>query len=200
MEEIWIDTPSGKVYGMTAGDGPLVLGLHGWSQRNAWHTWEPLIEPLASGGFRVVSVDMPGWGKSPAIGDSRLSPEQAVEVVLALLDALGAETAALMGKSWGGGVALQTALDHPQRVTKLMLTAPAYRDFGRLEQLRQPVLLAWAKDDSVIPIGHAREYIERVPDIRLERYERGGHSAAPENADDFAPKAIAFLKEGNAAG
>lgn len=181
---------------MTAGDGPLVLGLHGWSQRNGWHTWQPLIEPLAAGGFRVVSVDMPGWGNSPAIGDGRLSPEQAVDVVLALLDALGAESAALMGKSWGGGVALRTALDHPARVTKLILTAPAFRDFGRLARLQQPVLLAWAEDDDVIPIRYAREYTERLPDVRLETYTSGGHGAAPKNAGDFAPKAIAFLKEG----
>lgn len=195
MEEIWIDTQLGKVFGMTAGDGPLVLGLHGWSQRNGWHTWEPLIEPLARGGFRVVSVDMPGWGNSPAVVDGRLSSEKAVEVVVALVDALGASRATLMGKSWGGGVALHVALEHPARVAKLILTAPAFRDFGRLDQLRQPVLLAWAKDDSVIPIGHAQEYAERLPDVRLETYESGGHSAAPENAGDFAPKAIAFLKE-----
>lgn len=195
MEEIWIDVPSGKVFGMTAGDGHLVLGLHGWSQRNGWHTWEPLIEPLADAGFRVVSVDMPGWGNSPPVGDGRLSSEQAVGVVIALLDALGAETAALMGKSWGGGVALQTALDYSTRVTKLILTAPAFRDFGRLGQLPQPVLLAWAEDDNVIPMGHAREYTARIPDIRLETYESGGHSAAPKNAGDFAPKAIAFLEE-----
>ncbi len=194
MEAIWIDIPSGRVFGMTAGDGPLVLGLHGWSQRNGWHTWEPLIEPLATGGFRVVSVDMPGWGNSPAVGDGRLSSEQAVDVVLALLDGLGAETAALMGKSWGGGVALRTALDYSKRITKLILSAPAFRDFGRLEHLPQPVLLAWAEDDDVIPIGHAETYTDHVPDIRLETYESGGHSAAPENADDFAPKVISFLK------
>jgi len=195
MEEIWIEVPSGKVFGMTAGDGPLVLGLHGWSQRNGWHTWEPLIEPLAAGGYHAVSVDMPGWGSSPALEDGRLSSERAVDVVVALLDGLGAETAALMGKSWGGGVALQTALDHPTRVTKLILSAPAFRDFGRLEQLPQPVLLAWAEDDDVIPMGYAREYTQRVPTIRLVSYESGGHSAAPKNAGDFAPKAIAFLKE-----
>ena len=194
MEAIWIDISEGRVFGMTAGNGPLVLGLHGWSQRNGWQTWEPLIEPLAKGGFRVVSVDMPGWGRSPAIGDGRLSSEKAVEVVIALVDALEAETAALMGKSWGGGVALRTAMAQPDRIARLILSAPAFRNSGRLEQLKQPVLLAWAEDDDVIPIGHARDYTERVPEIRLVRYESGGHSAAPKNAGDFAPKAIDFLE------
>ena len=194
MEDIWIETPAGEVYGKSAGAGPLVLGLHGWSQRNSWQTWQPLLRPLADAGFRAVSVDMPGWGRSVA-ASGPLRAQQAVDVVLALLDGLEVETATLMGKSWGGGVALKTALDHPQRVAKLILTAPAFRDFGRLAEVQQPVLLAWAEDDSVIPIHFAQEYVERVPTIELVTYETGGHSAAPKNAEDFAPKVIEFLRD-----
>lgn len=194
MQEIWIDIPSGKVYGKTAGEGPLVLGLHGWSQRNGWHTWKPLMDPLAQAGYRVVSVDMPGWGQSPALAAGKVSGDEAVRVVLALLDGLEAEKATLMGKSWGGGVALQVALDHPQRVERLILTAPAFRDFSRLGQLQAPVLLAWAEDDPVIPIENAQKYIQNVPEIEVVTYESGGHSAAPKNVEEFAPKAIQFLQ------
>ena len=194
MNEIWIESDLGKVYGKTAGSGPLVLGLHGWSQRNGWHTWEPLMEPLADAGFRVVSVDMPGWGHSAPPAAGKLTMEKAVEVVVALLDALEAERATLMGKSWGGGVALQVALKYPRRVEKLILTAPAFRDFQHLPAVDAPVLLAWARDDTVIPVRFAREYVERVPDIRLALYEHGGHSAAQKNVEAFAPKAIEFLR------
>ncbi|MEJ2746901.1 MAG: hypothetical protein P8183_03145, partial [Anaerolineae bacterium] len=66
MEDIWIETEYGKVFAKAAGprDGRFLLGIHGYSQRNGWHTWEPLMAPLAKAGFRVVSVDMPGWGQS----------------------------------------------------------------------------------------------------------------------------------------
>ena len=194
MNEIWIETQSGKVYGRTAGNGPLVLGLHGWSQRNGWHTWEPLMAPLAGAGFRVVSVDLPGWGQTPPPASGKLTTEGAIALVSALVDALEAERATLMGKSWGGGVALQVALAEPARVEKLILTAPAFRDFQRLGELEVPVLLAWAKDDNVIPVRYADAYLERVPDIRLETYETGGHSAAQKNVEDFAPKAVEFLR------
>jgi pimeloyl-ACP methyl ester carboxylesterase len=60
--------------------------------------------------------------------------------------------------------------------------------------LKVPVLLAWAEDDPVIPISFAREYMERVARLRFITYAHGGHSAAPKNADDFAPEAIAFLQ------
>jgi pimeloyl-ACP methyl ester carboxylesterase len=195
MDAIWIDTALGRVHGMAQGAGPLVLGLHGWSQRNGWHTWQPLIAPLAGAGYRVVCVDMPGWGASPPLARGQIHTEDAVEVVLALLDGLEELTATLMGKSWGGGVALQTALDHAERVDKLILTAPAFKRLDRLAEIRHPVLLAWSKDDPVIPIHFASNYVAHVPQVELVTYEEGGHSAAPHNVEDFAPRAIAFLRE-----
>jgi pimeloyl-ACP methyl ester carboxylesterase len=130
-----------------------------------------------------------------AAGKGQIHTEDAVEVVMALLDGLEALTATLMGKSWGGGVALQTALDHAERVDKLILTAPAFKRLDRLAEIRQPVLLAWSKDDPVIPIHFASDYVAHVPQVELVTYEEGGHSAAPHNVDDFAPRAIAFLRQ-----
>ncbi|MCI0396136.1 MAG: alpha/beta fold hydrolase [Chloroflexi bacterium] len=196
MHELWIDTPHGRIYGQAAGDAadPLVLGIHGWSQRNGWHTWEPLLEPLGAAGFYAASVDMPGWGQSRPANGGQVTGERAVQVVLAILDSLGKESAALMGKSWGGGVALAVALEHPRRVSRLILTAPAFNDLDRLRTLPQPVLLAWAEDDPVIPYRYAAEFVRAIPNARLETYPTGGHSAAPKNAADFTPKAIAFLR------
>lgn len=197
LDEIWIETPHGRVYSRRAGDKetPLVLGIHGWSQRNGWQSWEALLGPLGTAGFQAVSVDMPGWGRSVAANPGFLETAAAVETIVALLDGLGAETASLMGKSWGGGVALYTALAHPGRVHKLILSAPAFPDLDRLPDVPHPVLLVWAEDDAMIPIAHAESYMKGLPDVRLVRYPAGGHSAAAKNADEFAPQAIRFLQE-----
>jgi pimeloyl-ACP methyl ester carboxylesterase len=193
-KEVWIQTEHGKVRGMAAGAGPLVLGVHGWSQRNGWHTWAAFIEPLAGAGFHAVSVDMPGWGASPPLAAGPMTAETAGAVVLGLQEAMGAGSATLLGKSWGGGVALQTALDHPERVDRLVLTAPAFRHLDRLPELQQPVLLAWAKDDTVIPVRHAWQYESQAPSVELVIYEQGGHSAAENNASDFVPRVVTFLQ------
>ena len=115
MDDVYIKLELTTVYGKLAGDpaDPLVLGLHGWSQRNGWHTWEPLMAPLAEAGYCVVSVDMPGWGESAAIDSLPLAGWRAVSVVMDILNGLQKETAVLMGKSWGGGVAVQTAVAYP---------------------------------------------------------------------------------------
>ncbi len=197
MDDIFIKLELTSVYGKLAGDpgNPLLLGLHGWSQRNGWHTWEPLMEPLADAGFCVVSVDMPGWGSSPALDAVPLAGSRAVSVVIDILNGLQKETAVLMGKSWGGGVAIKTALEYPERIRSLILTAPALRNFDQLHQLQPPVLMAWAEDDPVIPIAMADRYLSALHDIQLESYPTGGHSAAQKNSADFAPKAIQFLRQ-----
>ncbi|UCG24214.1 MAG: alpha/beta hydrolase [Chloroflexota bacterium] len=195
MEELFISTERGNIFGMSAGENgsPLVLGIHGWSQRNGWHTWQPLMEPLASAGFHVISIDMPGWGKSEAWGGGPLSTSDGVTAVLAVVDGLAAGSASIMGKSWGGGIALQVALEHPGRVEKLVLTAPAYREPERLGDLSQPAIMAWAQDDPVIPYRYASQFVRAMPKVELVTYPTGGHSAGPQNAEDFAPKVISFL-------
>ncbi|MDX1412835.1 MAG: alpha/beta hydrolase [Candidatus Promineifilaceae bacterium] len=195
MEEQFITLSETTVFGMAAGDpsGPLILGIHGWSQRNGWHTWEPLMTPLADAGYYVVSVDMPGWGKSPAIDDKLLLGPKAAETLVGIIESLQKVPAVLMGKSWGGDVAVSTALRFPVYVSHLILTAPAIRDYEKLTSLTQPVLLAWAGDDPVISIDNADRFVAAARDVQLVTYARGGHSAAPRNAADFSKRAIDFL-------
>ncbi len=197
MDDIFITTSYGKVFAKIAGNAnqPVVLGIHGWSQRNGWHTWEPMMAPLADAGYRVVCVDMPGWGQSTKTVREMMVGETAVLVALSILDKLNVDkAAAIMGKSWGGGVALELALTYPGRVGKLILTAPAFQQFSLLSHIEQPVLLAWAADDPIIPIQTADKYVRGLHHCQRVEYETGGHSAAPKNAKDFAPKAIKFLK------
>ena len=189
-------TEKGSIFGMASGPkgAPAVLGIHGWSQRNGWHTWQPLMEPLALGGYRVVCVDMPGWGQSDAWHDGAIDDDEAISAVFAILDAENASQAALMGKSWGGGIAIKAALSRPDRISRLVLTAPAYREPKRLGELQQPLLLAWAEDDPVIPIRYADYYVREVPQVELVTYETGGHSAGPKNAEDFSQRVLKFLQ------
>ena len=195
MDNVFIKLELTTVHGKLLGDpaAPLVLGIHGWSQRNGWHSWEPLMKPLAEAGYCVVSVDMPGWGDSPALDSLPLGGSRAVQVVIDILDGLQKSTAVLMGKSWGGGVAVQTAVAYPSRISKLILTAPALRDLDQMAQIQQPVLLTWAEDDPVIPFVMSEPIIIALPDIEFVPYPTGGHSAAQKNAVDFASKAIEFL-------
>lgn len=196
LNDLIISTEQSNVFAKAAGDPetPLVLGVHGWSKRNGWQTWEPLLAPMGQAGFYAVSVDMPGWGRSEPWAGGPLTMDNGVEALTAIIKSLKKNRAVIMGKSWGGGIAIETAMRHPRLISKLILSAPAFRDLDRLSKLSPPVLLAWSKDDPVIPYKYARKYEATVPNIQLVTYDNGGHSAAPNNDGNFTPVAIEFLR------
>jgi pimeloyl-ACP methyl ester carboxylesterase len=100
---------------------PIVL-LHGTS--SSLHTWDGWAQALKSN-RRVIRFDLPGFGLTgpPADGDYRI--ERYVRFVAAVLDQLGVSHCVIAGNSFGGQVAWETALAHPQRVEKLILVDAA---------------------------------------------------------------------------
>ena len=105
-----------------SGAGRLLIGLHGGPGGTGGDYMEPLHR-LASPGRRVATFDQLGTGASdvpPA--DYAWTIAGAVADVEAVRSEFGAETIDLLGHSWGGMLALQYALDHPERVGRLVLS------------------------------------------------------------------------------
>ena len=100
---------------------PTVVFVHG--VLNDHSVWALQTRYLANHGWNVVAVDLPGHCKSA--GDPPKSVEEAANFVLALLDALKVERAALVGHSFGALIALETAARAPERVTQLALVGVA---------------------------------------------------------------------------
>jgi pyruvate dehydrogenase E2 component (dihydrolipoamide acetyltransferase) len=113
-------------YAGAGAEGDVVLLIHGYGgDRNSWLF---LQEPLAAR-HRVYALDLPGHGTSSKdLGDGSIAGVLA-DAVTAVLDALGAERAHLVGHSLGGAVALAAAAAGPQRIASLTLIAPV--GFGR---------------------------------------------------------------------
>ena len=114
-----------------AGTGPLVLLAHGWPE--SWYSWRHQITMLADAGYHVVAPDMRGYGESdkPAAVDDYDVFHVAGDLV-GILDALGEETAILVGHDWGAIVAWSTVLLHPSRFTALIAMSVPYG--GRVAQ------------------------------------------------------------------
>jgi pimeloyl-ACP methyl ester carboxylesterase len=105
---------------------PIVL-LHGTSA--SLHTWDGWVEGL-SATRRVIRMDLPGFGLTgPHPGDD-YRIDAYVNFVVALMDALGVEQAVVGGNSLGGEVAWNTAVLHPQRVSRLILVDSAGYPFA----------------------------------------------------------------------
>ena len=97
-------------------DGPLILLLHGFPELNI--SWRHQIPALAAAGYRVVAPNQRGYSGSPQDG-SYATHDLAADVV-AMIDAMGAVKATVVGHDWGGGVAWTVAQLFPQRVERLV--------------------------------------------------------------------------------
>jgi len=114
-------TVSGRpaTYGVVA-DGRPVLFLHGWglSHRSYRHG----LERLVGHGVRVIAPALPGFGGTAPLPEDQLSLAGYAAWVAEFLNELRVdEPVTLVGHSFGGGVALKTAHDHPTRVATLVL-------------------------------------------------------------------------------
>ena len=106
-----------QLHYVEAGEGPLVLLLHGFPQ--FWYQWRHQIPALVEAGFRVVAPDMRGYNlsdKPPGVRAYRV--ELLARDVERLILACGERTAAVVGHDWGAIAAWIAAMRHPERVGK----------------------------------------------------------------------------------
>lgn len=132
----WLTLPSGlRVRAAQAGDesAPPVVLLAGWGA--SLYMYRRNILPLADAGFRVSAVDLKGQGLSDKPDDpEEYTLESLTSHVLEVLDALGAERAAVVAQSMAGAVATHVAVTHPSRVNRLALVSPV--GFGQVPLIR----------------------------------------------------------------
>ena len=103
------------------GSGPLVLLVHGFP--DTAHTWDDVRPALAKAGFRAVSPFTRGYAPTTAPTDGLYDSDALGRDVVALIAALGEETAVVVGHDWGASAAYSAAALAPERVRKLVTVA-----------------------------------------------------------------------------
>ncbi len=109
-----VDTNGIRMHVAEQGAGPLVLLCHGFPE--SWYSWRHQLPALAAAGYHAVAPDMRGYGGTdrPEAIDQYTQLHHVGDMV-GLLDALGAETAVIVGHDWGAPVAWNGALLRPDR-------------------------------------------------------------------------------------
>jgi pimeloyl-ACP methyl ester carboxylesterase len=147
-----------RLHAAEAGDGPLVLLLHGFPQ--FWWTWRHQLTGLAAAGFRVVAPDLRGYGASDKPPRGYDLPTAAADAA-AVIRALGETEAGGGGAAGGGLVAWTMAALHPRSVRRLVVVSAAHprRLRSSITDPRQRRALA-----------HTLAYqLPRLPERRLTR-------------------------------
>ena len=122
FEERVVQTPGATIHAWTAGEGPPLLLLHGYPQTHAmWHK----VAPRLAERYRVIAPDLRGYGKSgkPTGGERHVlySKRAMAQDQADLMRALGHSRFSVIGHDRGARVAHRLALDHSERIEKIVL-------------------------------------------------------------------------------
>ncbi|GAA3289302.1 hypothetical protein GCM10020295_00860 [Streptomyces cinereospinus] len=162
-----VEAPAGRLHLVEQGTGPLVLLVHGFPE--SWYSWRRQLPALAAAGYRAVAIDVRGYGRSskPAATDAYRMLDL-VEDNVAVVRALGEESAVIVGHDWGSNIASASALIHPEIVRAVGLLSVPYAPpggprptdiFGQIGGPEQELYVSYFQEP-----GRAETEIE--PDVR----------------------------------
>jgi pimeloyl-ACP methyl ester carboxylesterase len=180
LRDGYADLSEVRLHYVEAGEGPLVVLLHGFPE--FWYSWRFQIPALAAAGFRVVAPDMRGYNlSSKPAGVSSYDSDRLAADVRDLVLERGAESAHLVGHDWGAGVAWATAMTHPEAVERLaVLNLPHPRQLLHGLQRPRQMLMSWYMFFFQLPW-----LPERLARARRWGYFRGAWLGTAGRADAF---------------
>ena len=184
--------------GEASGAGPAVLLLHGLTATRRYVVHGS--RAIERAGHRVIAFDARGHGlSSPAGGPGDYTYDELVADALAVLDAQGADRAALVGQSMGSAAAVALALRHPERVSALTVVTPAHlgrpsRDLDRWDALADGLLRGGPEGflEALEPLTVGERWRATVRSVIRQRMERHAHPAAVADALRGIPRTAAF--------
>ncbi|MFI8929445.1 alpha/beta fold hydrolase [Streptomyces sp. NPDC053474] len=124
-----VSAPAGRMHVVEQGTGPLVLLVHGFPE--SWYSWRHQLPALAAAGYRAVALDVRGYGRSakPAAPHAYRMLDL-VEDNVAVVRALGEESAVVVGHDWGATIAAHSALLRPEVFRAVGLLSVPYTPPG----------------------------------------------------------------------
>ena len=177
-----------------------VVMVHGNSESSrAWITWVPQL----AGQYRVVRLDLPGFGESTEPPDYGWSAGELAADIGHFLDALGIETCHLIGAKYGGSACMQLASDQPRRFRSLCLFGSPVRGSGsaNADAIRAKGVRQWAAETMRARLGGSASHQKHIlRNLAADLFTHGRITTTEAKARllrPFAEKLITKAKKGD---
>jgi 3-oxoadipate enol-lactonase len=162
----------------------IVVMVHGNSESSrAWTRWVPHL----AGKFRVVRLDLPGFGASSEPPNYGWSAAELAADIGRFLDALAIERCHLVGAKYGGSACMQFASEHPHRLRSLCLLGSPIRGSGtgNADAIRAKGVRQWAAETMRTRLGSSasQAQIDWWTDFMGEANPRAAHGASSARID-----------------
>jgi 3-oxoadipate enol-lactonase len=159
--ELEVDVDGGRLYVEEAGEGPAVVLIHSCLVDR--RQWDDQMRSFPAAGYRTIRHDIRGFGRSTR-PETSWSPDADL---LAIVDALEIDRAALVGNSCGGGIAVDFAVGHAERIWALVPVAAGSDAAGDPDDAL-PAL--WKEMAGLIDAGD----VEAARDLEIEAWAPAG--------------------------
>ena len=171
--------------------GPMVLLLHGKMFKAA--TWQETgtLTKLADAGYRVMALDMPGFGNSPA---ADIEPADVLKVAI---NQASQDRAILLGPSMGGRIVLEFTLANVDLVSGLVLVGAVgiQENKERLKEISLPCLAVWGEEDTISPLANGNLLQQGIMDAELAVIPGAPHPCYLDHSDEWHRILLGFLND-----
>ncbi len=174
------------------GDGPPVIMLHGeptWS-----FLWRHVLPPVRDAGHRVLCPDLVGFGRSDKPVDRDwFSYDRHTALAATLLEDLDLRDATLVVHDWGGPIGLRLAVEHPDRIARIVITDTGVSRGDRRMPEAWQTFRAFVDRVEDLPIGPIVQggTVSHLPDAVIAAYEAPFHDLGSKAAARAVPGLVA---------
>ena len=182
-----------NIYYLAAGksEEKTILFLHGASFSS--QTWLELgsIELLAQQGYRVIAVDLPGYGKSEKITGDRAN------FLLTFFQELNLTKTVIVSPSMSGNYSLPFVAKYAELLSGLVAVAPVAisRFSQQLRGIKLPTLAIWGSNDRIVSIKQADLLAQIMPNCQKIILKNAGHACYLKATDKFHQYLIEFIEQ-----
>ncbi|HEY9849631.1 MAG TPA: alpha/beta hydrolase [Leptolyngbyaceae cyanobacterium] len=180
-----------KIHYLEAGESnsKSLLFLHGASF--SCQTWQEIgtLKLLAEKGYRVVAIDLPGFGNSERVTGSP------AKVLLELIEQLKLNKPVLISPSMSGSYSLPFIVNYPDKLSGFVAVAPVaiMMFIEQLQGIQLPTLAIWGSNDKIVPVEIADELLKAMPKAEKIILENAGHACYMRATDRFHEHLVNFI-------